>query len=77
MTLPEIEIHKSTRICEKHEIAKYHPDCPRCDGEGEIEDYDSYEGHEFESCWQCNGTGIAPWLACEDCDLEAQDGEFD
>lgn len=63
-------------ICEKHHTRKVRPDCPRCDAEGEIEDYDSYETGAMETCWQCNGSGMAPWLVCEDCEMEARD-EYD
>ena len=62
-------------VCDKHKVRKIHPECPRCQGDGEIEDYESFESGAMENCWQCNGTGIAPWLLCDDCEMEARDDD--
>lgn len=62
---------KDGPICKTHKSRKVHVDCTRCGGEGEIEDYDSFCTGAMETCYQCNGTGIAPWLECEDCIMES------
>lgn len=64
--------------CEKHKIEMIRPDCHRCRGNGytdsDIEDMDNpIEWHNSGDCWQCKGSGAAPWLVCEFCEEDERE----
>lgn len=54
--------------CHIHGLPYSYPtECGRCQGDGEIEDDESFAYHKpFVKCWECAGTGIGE-PDCEMC----------
>lgn len=65
------------KVCEKHQIKEYQPECGKCHGDGEVEwDDDICSIQEMTTCWQCNGSGLSPWTCCEFCEEEFMDRQM-
>ena len=64
-----------TGVCPTHRAVLYHPECSRCNGEGQIETDDDllFPRGSFERCYSCGGSGRAPWTSCDQCEDEARD----
>lgn len=62
-------------LCSKHNIETDEQDheCPRCRGEGYIEDDDDFGPPEFVPCWNCRGSGEVLVPVCWKCDDEHGD----